>query len=116
MQDLKIAMVQSFQYWEDIDANLNMFGEKIQSIKDPVDLVVLPEMFSTGFSMNPASLYETMDGKAINWMKATAARSNAVITGSLIIKENDNYYNRLVWMRPDGSYETYDKRHLFSMA
>jgi predicted amidohydrolase len=116
MQDLKIAMVQSFQYWEDIDANLKMFGEKVRSITEPVDIIVLPEMFSTGFSMNPASLYETMDGKALNWMKAFATESNAVITGSLIIKENENYYNRLVWMHPDGSYETYDKRHLFSMA
>ena len=116
MQDLKIAMVQSFQHWEDIDANLNMFGEKIRSINEPVDIIVLPEMFSTGFSMNPALLFETMDGMAVAWMKAIASETNAVITGSLIIKENDNYYNRLVWMRPDGSYETYDKRHLFSMA
>jgi len=116
MQDLKIAMVQSFQHWEDIDANLKMFGEKIRSISEPVDIIVLPEMFSTGFSMNPASLYETMDGKAVNWMKAMASESKAVIAGSLIIKENENYYNRLVWIRPDGSYNTYDKRHLFSMA
>ena len=75
MQDLKIAMVQSFQHWEDIDANLKMFGEKIKAIKEPVDIIVLPEMFSTGFSMNPSALFESMDGKAVGWMKAFATES-----------------------------------------
>ncbi len=116
MQDLKIALIQAQLHWENIEANLNMFGEKIKSINEHVDIIVLPEMFSTGFSMNPSKLYESMNGKAVNWMKTIAAKANAVITGSLIIEENGNYYNRLILMRPDGSFEIYNKRHLFSMA
>jgi len=116
MQDLKIALVQSQLHWEDVDANLKTFEGRIKAIPEPVDIIVLPEMFSTGFSMNPSKLFETMNGKAVNWMKTTAKKANAVITGSLIIEENGHYYNRLIWMQPNGSFEYYDKRHLFSMA
>jgi omega-amidase len=116
MQDLKIAMVQSQQHWEDIDANLTMYGEKIQNIIGPVDIIVLPEMFSTGFTMNPLHLAEQMNGKTVDWMRLTANRTKAAITGSLIIEEDGNYYNRLVWMQPDGKWSIYNKRHLFSMA
>jgi len=116
MQDLKIALVQSRLHWEDIDANLAMFSKKLEPLAGQADIIVLPEMFSTGFSMNPSKLFETIDGKAVNWMKDTASKTNAIITGSLIIKDNEHYYNRLIWMRPDGSFEHYNKRHLFSMA
>jgi len=116
MQDLKIAMVQTAQYWEDIDANLKHFREKIEAIKEHVDIIVLPEMFSTGFSMNPSKLAESMEGRTIGWMNEMAKSADAVITGSIIIAEHGHYYNRLIWMQPDGQHQYYDKRHLFSMA
>jgi omega-amidase len=116
MQDLKIAMVQSQLHWEDIDANLSMFGDKISAINEQVDIIVLPEMFATGFSMKPEGKAEKMDGKSINWMKSMASKSNAVVTGSLMMEEDGKFYNRLIWMRPDGTYSYYNKRHLFSMA
>ncbi len=116
MEDLSVTLIQTSLFWEDIDANLNHFSTLIKNIDIPTDLIILPEMFSTGFSMVPEKLAETIDGKAVNWMKATARQTNAVICGSLILEEEGNYYNRLVWMTPDGNMKTYDKRHLFSLA
>lgn len=116
MEDLSVTLIQTSLFWEDIDANLNHFSTLIKNIDIPTDLIILPEMFSTGFSMVPEKLAETIDGKAVNWMKATARETNAVICGSLILEEEGNYYNRLVWMTPDGNMKTYDKRHLFSLA
>lgn len=116
MKDLKITIIQSNLHWENIDANLNMFSEKISSIKEATDLIVLPEMFSTGFTMNNKAVAEKMSGNTISWMKKMAQEKNCVLTGSLIIEENGKYFNRLVWMRADGSFETYDKRHLFRYA
>jgi omega-amidase len=113
---LKVTMIQTALHWENIDANLQMFSEKISALKETGDIIVLPEMFSTGFSMNASALAETMDGSAVSWMKRTAAEKKCVITGSLIIKENNKYYNRLFWMMPDGTYDVYDKRHLFALA
>ncbi|MBS1593845.1 MAG: amidohydrolase [Bacteroidetes bacterium] len=119
MTDLRIATIQTALHWEDIQANLDMMDRLVDSITD-ADLVVLPEMFSTGFSMAPAHLAESMDGSAVTWMKQAAAKRNCVITGSLMLYEGEGhdrkYYNRLVWMRPDGTYETYDKKHLFSLS
>lgn len=112
---MRITLIQSTLHWENIAANLEMFDEKLANIA-PTDLIVLPEMFSTGFSMNAAALAETMQGTAIQWMRKQAASQQAAITGSLIIQENENYYNRLIWMLPDGTYQYYDKRHLFTMA
>lgn len=112
---MKITLVQTALHWEDIEANLKMFSQKLADLP-PTDLVILPEMFTTGFSMNAAALAESMEGQSIAWMKAEAARLKAVVTGSLIIKENGHYYNRLIWMRPDASFEFYDKKHLFTMA
>lgn len=116
MNTLKIALIQSSLHWEKKEANLNMFSEKISQVESKQDLIVLPEMFSTGFSMKPDTFAETMDGESVAWMKDQAANANCVVTGSLIIKESDSYYNRLVWMRPDGSFDHYDKRHLFRLA
>jgi omega-amidase len=116
MRDLKITIIQSSLHWENIDANLKMFAEKISSIKEETDLVVLPEMFSTGFTMNNKALAETMTGKTVEWMKKIAREKNCVVTGSAIIEEKGKYFNRLIWMRPNGSFETYDKRHLFRYA
>lgn len=116
MTNLRITTVQTNLKWEAPAANRAMFDTKLELLAGQTDVVVLPEMFTTGFSMNAAALAETMNGETLQWMTKHAARLDAVLTGSLIIQENNNYYNRLVWMRPDGSYDTYDKRHLFSMA
>jgi len=115
-QDISIATIQSPLHWHDAQANRNMFAKRLQEIKEDVDIIVLPEMFTTGFSMSASTLAEKMDGPSINWLQEMAAKMSAVITGSLIIEEGSHYYNRLIWMRPDGTYDHYDKRHLFAMA
>jgi omega-amidase len=117
MEDLRISLIQSSLHWENRDANLKMFEEKIAFIpNNSTDLIVLPEMFTTGFTMNAPSNFEDMNGKTFQWMQAISRKKNCVVTGSIIIKENDKYFNRLIWMRPDGSFEIYDKRHLFRLA
>lgn len=116
MPDLTVTLIQTALHWENIDANLAMFSEKINRINQPTQVVILPEMFSTGFSMKPEKLAETMDGKAVQWMRATAAAKKLILTGSLIIEENGQYYNRLIWMLPNGQMGIYDKRHLFAYA
>ena len=119
MQDLTIALIQPLLHWEDVPANLSMLETLINAIDKHIDLIVLPEMFSTGFSMN-TTLAEPMNGMTMQWMTGIAAERKAVITGSLILYDGDGeqrrYYNRLVWMQPDGSYQCYDKRHLFSLS
>lgn len=116
MSDLSVTLIQSSLHWEDTDANLKMFDEKIDSIKEKTEIVMLPEMFSTGFSMHPEILAETMDGKTIQWMRATASKKKIILTGSIIIEENGQYFNRLIWMLPNGQFAFYDKRHLFAYA
>ena len=119
LKDLSIAIIQPDLIWEDIAANLAMLESKINQINEPVDLIALPEMFSTGFSMN-TTIAESMDGTAIQWMKRIATEYNAVVTGSLMLYEGHGeqckFYNRIIWMQPDGSHLQYDKRHLFSMS
>jgi len=116
-KDLKITLVQTSLAWEDVDANLAAFSQKLAGLEpSSTDVIVLPEMFTTGFTMNASGVAETMDGKAIKWLANMASQKKCVITGSLVIKENGNYYNRLIWMCPDGTYEVYDKRHTFRMA
>ncbi|HUX84894.1 MAG TPA: nitrilase family protein [Chitinophagaceae bacterium] len=114
MNDLHITLVQSDLHWEDPEANLAMFGEKLSRLPEQTDLVVLPEMFPTGFSLHPQKLAQAMDGPVVRWMQEKARGLGAVITGSLIIREEGRYYNRLIWAVPDGTLGTYDKRHLFS--
>jgi len=116
MSSLTITTIQSNLTWEDPDANLQMFEQKINSIREKTEIIILPEMFSTGFSMNPAKLSEKMDGNSVQWMKKTAIAKGAILTGSLIIEEEGNYYNRLIWMLPNGQHGYYDKRHLFAYA
>ena len=116
MQDLKVTIIQTRLFWESIGENLSLFENKFSEIIEPSDLIVLPEMFSTAFTMKSAQLAEEMNGKTMQWMAHYAKEKNCVITGSIIIKENEKYYNRLIWMRADGTYECYDKRHLFRMA
>jgi len=116
MDNLKVTVFQGYLFWENIDKNLQNITARLSAIRQKTNLVILPEMFSTGFSMNAEKLAEPMDGKTMEWMHDTAKQYECVITGSIIIKENKKYYNRLVWMRPDGSHEYYDKRHLFALG
>lgn len=113
---MKVAIIQSNLAWENPQTNRNHFEEKINSIQDPVDLIVLPEMFSTGFTMNPANLAETMQGETVTWMQLMATSNHCALTGSVIIKENGNFYNRMVFVFPNGDIQKYDKKHLFSLA
>ena len=113
---LDIAIIQSELYWESPEENRNHFSKLIRTLDRKVNLIVLPEMFTTGFSMNANHLAEKMDGPTIAWMKKEAHSSSVYITGSMMIKDDNIYYNRLVWMRPNGTYTHYDKRHLFSYA
>lgn len=116
MMILRITTVQSNLFWENVRANLDMFSAKLQNLAGLTDLVILPEMFTTGFSMNAGPLAEAMQGETMQWLTQQACKLGAVVTGSFIAKENELYHNRLVWMRPDGSFEIYDKRHLFTLA
>lgn len=116
MQDLKVTLIQSPLHWESPGANMAMFEEKIWKIDQPTDLIVLPEMFTTGFTMNPSKVAEPMNYNACKWMKQQASQTGAVITGSVVIKDKGNYYNRLIWMELNGQFSIYDKRHLFRMA
>lgn len=113
---MKIALIQFSPIWEKIEVNLKTLTSKINSITEKVDLIVLPEMFSTGFSMQPQPIAETENGKSVQWMIEIAKSKQIAITGSLIIKESHMYYNRLFFVFPDGSYKTYNKKHLFSLA
>lgn len=116
MTDLTVTLIQTVIEWENPAANLRHYSGLMDQIDGPTDLIILPEMFTTGFTMNPYDHAESMDGPGIQWLAKQAAERNCVITGSLVIEEAGNYYNRLIWMQPDGTYQTYDKRHLFAMA
>lgn len=116
MRDLTVTVIQPELAWEDIHGNLEMFSEKMDQADEKTDLVVLPEMFTTGFSMNPQDLAQTMGGSAVSWMKGTAKKRGMEITGSLVISDGGKYYNRLVWVKPSGELFTYDKKHLFRYA
>jgi len=113
---LNITLIQPDIVWEDKESNRKQYETYIAGINEQRGIVVLPEMFTTGFSMNPERLAETMEGTSVHWMRAMASKYRCILTGSLIIEENGNYYNRLVWMQPDGNYGIYDKRHLFAYA
>lgn len=116
MQDLKIALIQAELIWEDQKANLHRFDKRIQQVQAGVHLIVLPEMFSTGFSMHPTHLAQRMDGQAVSWMKDRSRETQADIAGSLIIEEKGSFFNRLIWVKPDGRLYVYDKKHLFGYA
>ncbi len=116
MQDLKVALIQADLVWENPTQNRLHFSKKIAAITEQVDLIVLPEMFTTGFTMNPCVVAETMNGETVLWLKELAKEKNCAITGSLIIKEDNNYFNRLVFVFPTGEIKTYDKRHTFTLA
>ncbi len=115
-ESLLITIIQPQIAWEDKAANLEHYAELIGDAKGRKEIVVLPEMFSTGFSMSPERLAESMDGESVAWMRETAKANRIILTGSLIIEEEGCYYNRLIWMQPDGTFSHYDKRHLFGYA
>ncbi len=113
--ELNISLIQCHILWQNKLANYEHISELINSISE-TDIIVLPEMFATGFSMNVKELAETMEGETIDWMRKTANKKNCVVAGSVIILDNNQYFNRFVWMLPDGNYQYYDKRHLFRMS
>ncbi len=113
---MKIALLQTALYWENPKENRKNLEEKIHSIPEAIDLIVLPEMFTTGFTMLQQNCAETMQGATISWLKSLAKEKNSAIIGSLIIDENGNYYNRLIFVFPSGDIQHYDKRHLFTLA
>ncbi|TPG38752.1 amidohydrolase [Flavobacterium pectinovorum] len=113
---MKIALIQSDLYWEDASKNKKNFETIINQIDSDINLIVLPEMFSTGFTMNASEVAETMQGETVHWMQSMAKQKNCALTGSLIITENGNYYNRMLFIFPSGEMQHYDKRHLFSLA
>lgn len=113
---MKIAFIQTELSWENPIENRTNFEQKINSIAEAIDLIILPEMFTSGFTMNPKKVAETMQGETVSWLKQVAKTKNCAITGSLIITENEKYFNRLLFVFPDGKIEFYDKRHLFTLA
>lgn len=121
MSHLTFTLIQTNLHWEDKAANLQMLEEKINSIQHTTQIIVLPEMFNTGFSMKPEELAEPMNGPTVEWMKKIAAEKRVIVTGSLMVKEvaedgSTKYFNRLIWMLPNGQHGVYDKRHLFAYA
>lgn len=116
MRDLKVTLVQSMLHWEDATANRRMFGEKLVAVAGTTDLIVLPEMFTTGFTMRSKELAETMDGPTVTWMREHARLTGAAIYGSVIIADGGKYFNRGLFVKADGEVTSYDKRHLFRMA
>ena len=116
MQDLVVALIQSDLHWHQPDANLAMFEEKIWSLETKPDVIILPEMFTTGFTMAAKELAEPMGTRTFKWLQQQAAHTGAAVAGSYIVKEGGHFYNRLLWVTPEGDYSVYDKRHLFRMA
>ena len=116
MSALTFTIIQTNLHWENPGKNLEMLGEKINGIHEKTEIVILPEMFTTGFSMKPGTLAEDMNGESIAWMRRIAAQKRIILTGSLMVNENKKFYNRLVWMLPNGQMGLYDKKHLFAYA
>lgn len=114
MLDLKITLIQYDVLWEKPKANRESLENIFKDISEPTNLILLPEMFNTGFTMNVKDTAEGMNGKTVGWMERWASKMNAVLAGSIIIKDKDKYYNRLVWMPPSGVAQYYDKLHLFT--
>ncbi|MGC1204489.1 MAG: amidohydrolase [Flavobacteriaceae bacterium] len=113
---LKIALIQSDLVWENPEQNRINFSQKINNISEAVDMIVLPEMFTTGFTMNASKVAEAMDGETVLWMQNMAKKTNAAIVGSVVISEEKNYYNRLLFVEPSGYISKYDKRHTFTLV
>jgi predicted amidohydrolase len=113
---MKVTLIQTSLYWEDREKNISHFNRLLNSFKEETDLIVLPEMFTTGFTMKPESFAETVNGATLQWLREKAGEKNTVITGSVSVEENGKYYNRLYWVEPNGNITSYNKRHLFRMG
>lgn len=113
---LHITLIQPDIVWEDPAANLQRYEKMIAGITGPKHIVVLPEMFTSGFSMDSKRLAEPMDGNSVKWMADMSVKHRCILAGSLIIEDGGKYYNRMLWVQPDGSIGHYDKRHLFALA
>jgi predicted amidohydrolase len=113
---LNIALIQSHLHWEDPEENRKMFAEKMASMPETVDMVVLPEMFTSGFTMHPENLDEAEGDRTLLWMKEWAQKRNTAITGSMVYRESGHYFNRLFFVYPDGTHKSYDKKHSFTLA
>lgn len=113
---MNVTLIQTSLYWEDRDKNISHFDNLLNAVKERTDLIVLPEMFTTGFTMKPETVAEKSNGATLNWLKEKAKSKNAVITGSVSVEENGKYYNRLYWVEPSGKVSVYNKRHLFRMG
>ncbi len=116
MHDLTVTLVQQPLAWLDATANREHFSNLITPLAGKTDLIILPEMFNTGFSMDPSPVAETMEGPTLQWINDQAKATNTAITGSFTVKEGEYFYNRMIFMQPDGHYHCYDKRHLFRMG
>ncbi|MCX7551069.1 amidohydrolase [Xanthomarina sp. F2636L] len=115
-EHLKIVLIQTELFWENPEQNRDHFTKKIERISEPVDVIVLPEMFTSGFTMNPQNVSETMFGETVVWMQELALKIQTAIVGSLVIKEDKHFYNRMLFVHPNGIIETYDKKHTFTLA
>ncbi len=116
MNDLRLTLIQADLVWEDIIANRDAFSHTFASLAGTTDLIILPEMFTTGFTLNAESLAEQMTGSTVAWLKHASTSVGAAITGSIIVKDGSKYYNRLLWVTPEGEVSHYDKFHLFRYA
>lgn len=116
MQNLKVSFIQADLIWKDSATNLELFNQKIAQIEEPTDVIILPEMFNTGFVVEPETINLNVQHDAFLWMQQKSAEANAVICGSIIVKENEIFVNRFYWVLPDGSFHKYDKRHLFTLG
>jgi omega-amidase len=116
MDDLRVSLVQVDTVWHDAAANRALYGGRVRALRGQTDLVVLPETFTSGFSNDAIGRAESMEGESVAWLRALAAEAGAVVTGSMVLREGERVFNRLLWARPDGSLAYYDKRHLFRMA
>lgn len=113
---MKVTLIQSQLFWENREKNLNHFESLIHAIREECQVILLPEMFTTGFSMNPKKVAEPANGPTLKWMQQVAKEKNAVVCGSVAVKDRENYFNRLFWVEPGGEFKTYNKRHLFRMG
>ena len=116
MKDINIAMIQTDLYWRNTSTNLQLFSDFLDEVHKKTEIVILPEMFSTGFTMDIEGLQQPTGKLTLEWLKTQSAKHNMILIGSILTEENNKYFNRMYWMRPDGSFDFYDKRHLFHMA
>ena len=115
-ENLTVTLVQTALHWHQPEKNREMLTQQLRALTQPTDLIILPEMFTTGFSMDAPALAEPPEGPTLAWLANQAEKYGAVITGSYIVQAGENYFNRLIWMQPDGTYQHYNKHHLFRLA